>query len=79
MNYKRTYPLTIEYLLLGKASTLVEGIKRDPVLKDKLDSSSGRFVCLKFDEEEVKDYYKNQLINSPNIKRGIKNKLIKIY
>ena len=76
--YTVTYPLVVEYILLGKATKLGKSLEKDTLLSKYLDCYGPKYVVMKFPYQEVKDYYKKTLLNIPEIKKGIKNKLIKI-
>lgn len=67
---KRYYPLIIEFFLLGKATHLTRGILSNDILKKYYDTSGPKYVVLKFETEEERDYFKNKLNKDPVIKNN---------
>ena len=75
---ERTYPLVFEFLILGKATKFANLLRTIDVLKDKLATTGGKYVILKFSTNEEKEEYKIHLLQNEFIKQNIKNKHLKV-
>lgn len=78
MSYTRTYPLILEFMLLGKAKKMHNYIKQSPALLPYLDTVGPKVIVLKFNDEGDRNKFAAKLARSPYVQKQLRTKMMTI-